>query len=66
MRPIYDFHNVLHMDVVLFRVQGYSKAVVLAPVHSLMAHCLHLTMHVQHLEDNRWVINTESLTRDLL
>lgn len=38
MRSIDDFHNILHMDVVLLRVESDSKAVVLPSVHCLVSY----------------------------
>lgn len=49
MWSIYDFDDVLHMDVVLLRIQGNSKAVVLPSIHRLVPHREHLTMHVKYL-----------------
>lgn len=39
MWSVYDFDNVLYMDVVLLRVQGNSKAIVLPSIHCLVPHC---------------------------
>lgn len=50
MGAINDLDDVFYMDVVLFRVQGHSKAVVLLPGHSLVPDSHYLPIHVQHLE----------------
>lgn len=51
VRPVDDFDDVLHVDVVLLRVQSHGEAVVLPAVHRLMPHRQHLPVHVQHLRD---------------
>lgn len=51
VRAVDDLHNVLDMNVVLFRVQGQGGAVVLPAVDRLVAHRQHLPVHVQHLQD---------------
>lgn len=60
MWSIYDFDNVLYMDVVLLRVQGDSKAIVLPPIHCLVPHCQHLTMHVKYLGEGPHTAGLES------
>lgn len=60
MWSIYDFDNVLYMDVVLLRVQGDSKAIVLPPIHCLVPHRQHLTMHVKYLGEGPHIVGLES------
>jgi hypothetical protein len=62
VRAIDDLDNVLHMDVVLIRVQSHSEAVVLLLRHGLVPNGHHLPVHVENLwrereaEDERWVM----------
>lgn len=53
MGAINDLDDVFHVDVVLFRVQGHGKAVVLLPGHSLVPDSHHLPVHVQDLQRER-------------
>lgn len=50
MRSINDFHNILHMDVVLLRVESDSKAVVLPSIYCLVPYVQNFTVHVQNLK----------------
>lgn len=49
MGAIDDLDNVLHMDVVLIRVQSHSEAVVLFLRHGLVPDSHHLPVHVENL-----------------
>lgn len=49
--PVYYFHDVLHVDVVLLGVQSHREPVVLLPVHCLVPDRHDLAVHVQDLRE---------------
>lgn len=59
MRSINDFHNILHVDVVLLRVESDSKAVVLPSIYCLVPYGQNFPVHVQNLKINNCEKNSE-------